>query len=73
MTKKVVRLKKRLNRGVQRAIEIAGGQSELARKLDVEQPAVFHWLNFSCPPERAVAIEKATGVPRGEICPKIFS
>lgn len=60
------------NPGVEKAIEMAGGQTELARLMGVEQPAVHHWLHVSCPPARAKEIEEKLGVPRIEICPEVF-
>lgn len=60
------------NRGVQRAIEEAGSQQALAEALGVEQPAIYYWLYTTCPPERAIQIEKLYGVPRREIRPDIF-
>lgn len=61
-----------LNFGVAEAIKSVGSQSELARKMKVEQPAVHHWLYYSCPPERALEIEQLCGVPREKTCPEIF-
>lgn len=61
-----------LNTGVCRAVNIAGGQGGLARALGVSQPSVYHWLYFNCPPERAIQIERVTGVKREEIRPDIF-
>ena len=60
------------NPGIVRAIELAGTQSALAQMMEVEQPAVHHWLYHSCPPERAKEIEQKLGVPRIEICPEVF-
>ena len=46
-----------------RAIEIVGGQTQLARLLGVKQANVWHWLNKAerVPGEYVLAIETATG------------
>lgn len=57
-------------------MEIAGGQSALARKLGLKQANVWHWLNRAehVPAEQAIAIEAATGgaVTRAELRPDLF-
>jgi TorA maturation chaperone TorD len=62
---------------LERAVEIAGGQSALARKLGLKQANVWHWLNRAehVPAEQAVAIEAATGgaVTRAELRPDLFA
>ena len=62
---------------LERAVEIAGGQSALARKLGLKQANVWHWLNRAehVPAEQAIAIELATGgaVTRAELRPDLFS
>lgn len=60
------------------AIEIAGGQSELARKISLEagglvkQQQVWNWLHREkkAPIKHTVSIEKLTGVPehRAAVC-----
>lgn len=61
---------------LQRAIDIAGGQSALARLLGKKQGHVWHWLHQvqRLSPEIAIAIERATEgkVSRGELRPDIF-
>lgn len=64
---------KKLNAGLQRAIDAVNGQHKLAELLGVSQPTIHHYLYENCPPERAVEIERVTGVPREEIRPDIFS
>lgn len=61
------------------AIALAGGQSELARKLTassgrlVKQQQVWNWLNREKPPAKLSAlIEKVTGVSREKLRPDIF-
>lgn len=59
-----------------RAIERAGGQSELARICNVSQPSVWGWLHKRSgvvPAEHAAAIEQATGVGRHELRPDLWS
>ena len=62
---------------LERAVEIAGGQSALARKLGLKQANVWHWLNRAehVPAEQAIAIEAATGgaVTRAELRPDLFA
>jgi len=61
------------NPGIEEAIRRAGGtQTQLAELMEVEQPAVHHWLYVNCPPTRAKEIEAKLGVPRSEICPDVF-
>jgi DNA-binding transcriptional regulator YdaS (Cro superfamily) len=60
------------NPGVMKAIELAGTQRKLAALMQVEQPAVYHWLYKSCPPERALELEDKFGVPKEMTCPEIF-
>lgn len=60
---------------LQRAIDIAGGQKHLADRIGATQSLVWYWLRHAkrgLPAERAIAIEAATGVPRHELCPKVF-
>lgn len=58
-------------------MEIAGGQSALARKLGLKQANVWHWLNRAehVPAEQAIAIEAATdgAVSRAELRPDLFA
>lgn len=61
------------NVGIVKAIQWAGSQEELARALGVSQPAISQYLyERPCPAERAVQIEKVTGVDRRLIRPDIF-
>jgi DNA-binding transcriptional regulator YdaS (Cro superfamily) len=48
---------------VQKAIELCGSQTELARRCGVKQQHVWKWLHElrAVPAERAIAIEIATG------------
>jgi len=56
------------------AVEIAGGQSALARICGKAQPTVWKWLQTSkrLPPEHVIAVEAATGVSRYFLRPDIY-
>ena len=61
---------------LQRAVNAAGGQSQLATQLGVTQSTVWYWLARSkrgLPAEHVVAVETATGVKRHDLRPDIFS
>ncbi len=63
------------------AIEIAGGQSELARKIsqasssNVKQQQVWNWLNREqkTPSKHVLFVEKVTGVSRVRLRPDLYS
>lgn len=61
---------------LKRAVEIAGGQTALARALGVQQAHVWNWLNRDkvLPAEYAIPIERATGgaVTRHELRPDLY-
>lgn len=63
-------------RALQRAIDHAGGQSALARKLRVQQKHVWNWLNRQrqVPGGRVIDIERATdgAVTRHELRPDLY-
>ncbi len=59
------------DRGLERAVEVAGGVSSLARVIGVSQPAVSGWKRV--PPERVLAVEAATGIPRTELRPDLYA
>ena len=63
---------KKPNSGVLKAVEVVGGQEQLAQKLGVKQPMIHHYIYRNCPAERAVQIEEMTGVTREEIRPDLF-
>lgn len=62
------------------AIEVAGGQSELARKLTeisskpVKQQQVWNWLHREkkTPAKQSVAIERITGITKERLRPDVF-
>jgi TorA maturation chaperone TorD/DNA-binding transcriptional regulator YdaS (Cro superfamily) len=59
-----------------KAIEVVGGQTQLARLLGVKQANVWHWLNKAdrVPGEYVLAIEAATGgqVTRHDLRPDLY-
>jgi TorA maturation chaperone TorD len=57
--------------GLDRAIDAAGGVAQLARKIGISQPSVSSWSKV--PAQRVIAIEAATGVPRNELRPDLYS
>ena len=63
------------NTPLQRAVTLAGSQTELARRIGVQQAHVWNWLNRSkgkVPGEYAIPIERATGVSRHELRPDLY-
>jgi DNA-binding transcriptional regulator YdaS (Cro superfamily) len=65
-----------INPTLKRAIEAAGGQSELARRITKTQSVISFWLRSGTPvpAEYAIAIERAVGgvVTREELRPDII-
>lgn len=54
--------------GIELAVDLAGGQTELAKRLGVSQQAVFKWLKQGFVPlMRAQEIEAELGIPRGDL------
>lgn len=59
-----------------KAVSVAGSQQALANALGVKQSTLWYWLTKSkrgVPAEYVVKIEQATGVPRHELRPDLFS
>jgi TorA maturation chaperone TorD len=56
--------------GLQQAIRVAGGVTELARRIGISQPSVSNWVRV--PSERVVSVEAATGVPREVLRPDLY-
>jgi TorA maturation chaperone TorD len=56
--------------GLNKAIEAAGGVSELARKLGISQPSVSNWNRV--PLERVASVESLTGINRVELRPDLY-
>ncbi|HEX9463527.1 MAG TPA: molecular chaperone TorD family protein [Alphaproteobacteria bacterium] len=65
-----------MSEALTRAIEIVGGQTQLARLLGVKQANVWHWLKRAehVPGEYVLAIENATGgqVSRRDLRPDLY-
>lgn len=58
------------DRGLDEAIQAAGGVTELARRIGIAQPSVSNWERV--PTDRVVAVENATGVSRVRLRPDLF-
>jgi len=52
-------------------LAVAGGVSSLARGLGVSQPAISGWKRV--PPDRVLAVEALTGIPRTELRPDLYA
>jgi DNA-binding transcriptional ArsR family regulator len=60
----VVNENRAMKSGIERAIEAAGSQAELARRLDISRQAVSLWVRRGrVPTWFATMVSKATGVP----------
>ena len=57
--------------GLEEAIRVAGGVSELARRLGIAQPSVSNWERI--PAERVASVEQVTGVDRARLRPDLFA
>lgn len=59
---------------LERLVEIAGSQSEVARQLGVPQPTFWKWLQSSkrLPAEYVLTAEKLFGVSRHDLRPDIY-
>jgi len=58
---------------MEKAVRIAGGQSELARILGVTREAVRQWVvSGRCSYLRVLDVEKATKVPRHILRPDLY-
>jgi TorA maturation chaperone TorD/DNA-binding transcriptional regulator YdaS (Cro superfamily) len=57
--------------GLNRAIQMAGGQAELARRIGITQPSISNWNRV--PAERVIAVEAVTGVSRIVLRPDLYS
>lgn len=58
------------DRGLERAIDAAGGVGELARRLGISQPSVSAWKRI--PADRVGAVAAATGLDRAVLRPDLF-
>lgn len=53
---------------IERAVEAAGGQQELAKKCKVSYQAVQKWVKAKrIPPRRVLTVEAASGVSRHDL------
>ncbi len=59
------------DRGLERALSVAGGVSSLARLIGVSQPAISGWKRI--PPDRVLVVEQITGIPRTELRPDLYA
>jgi TorA maturation chaperone TorD len=59
------------DRGLQQAIDAAGGIGALARGLGISQPSVSNWAKV--PADRVVAVETLTGIPRADLRPDLYA
>lgn len=61
---------------VEKAVEIAGGQLSLAKKIGTGQATVWKWLNRARrevpPADYVLLIEQATGITRHELRPDLY-
>lgn len=60
---------------LQKAIDRAGGQNQLAKICNTSQPRIWNWLNRDAqkvPAEYVLVIEKATGVSRSDLRPDLY-
>ena len=55
---------------LKRAIEIAGGQAELARLIGITAQAISQWDEV--PPLRVLVVERVSGVSRHELRPDLY-
>jgi TorA maturation chaperone TorD len=58
------------DQGLQNAIRVVGGVSELARRIGISQPSVSNWDRI--PAERILSVETATGINRALLRPDLF-
>jgi DNA-binding transcriptional regulator YdaS (Cro superfamily) len=56
--------------GLNEAIRVAGGVSELARRIGISQPSVSNWSRI--PAERVLEVESATGIERVVLRPDLY-
>lgn len=56
--------------GLQQAIRVVGGITELARRIGIAQPSVSKWSRV--PAERVLSVEAASGVDRAVLRPDLY-
>jgi DNA-binding transcriptional regulator YdaS (Cro superfamily) len=57
---------------IEQAIANVGGRSQVAKRLGVTVEAVRQWIERRIPAERAVELEKISGVHRSELRPDLW-
>ncbi|HET7848399.1 MAG TPA: molecular chaperone TorD family protein [Pseudolabrys sp.] len=57
--------------GLREAIRIAGGVTELARRIGISQPSISNWTRV--PAERVLSVEAATGIARNVLRPDLYA
>jgi DNA-binding transcriptional regulator YdaS (Cro superfamily) len=58
---------------IDRIIQAAGSQAELARRLKLRQQSIQEWVQRGrVPAERVLEVERVSGVPRHQIRPDIY-
>jgi DNA-binding transcriptional regulator YdaS (Cro superfamily) len=55
---------------LKRAIDVAGGQAELARLIGITAQAISQWDEV--PPLRVLAVERISGVSRHDLRPDLY-
>ncbi len=56
---------------VARAVRAAGGPSRLADRLGIRSPSIYSWTRI--PAARVAGVEAASGIPRHELRPDLWS
>lgn len=56
---------------IERAIDIAGSEVNLAKAMKVTKQAVRKWVK-QVPAERVIALEEVTGISRHDIRPDLY-
>ena len=59
-----------MDAGLKEAIEAAGSQAKLARRLGLTRQTICEWDRI--PAHHVVAVEIATGVPRERLRPELY-
>lgn len=58
-------------RAIKKAIRLYG-VTKLAKECGVTPQAAHKWLKKGVPAERALDVERLTGISRHELCPDVF-
>lgn len=57
---------------INKAIDKAGGLTELARRLGCKPQVISNWRARGIPAERVLQVEQASGVDRHELRPDLY-